>query len=237
MPPVDLVPAGDHHALAGHEVVLLLDTHATDGLTDAEARSRLERYGPNQLPRAATAGPLRRLLGQLRNPLVYVLLAAAAITLALGDLVEASVILGVVVVNTIVGFVQESKAEAALDALRAMVSTQARVRRSGRVATVASEEVVPGDVVLVEAGDKVPADLRLLGHARLAVDESALTGESLPVVKDEDAVPVETPVSDRRSMLYSGTLVTSGSGVGVAVALPRVTPVCTGPEPGGANPT
>lgn len=218
MPPVDLVPAGDHHALAGHEVVLLLDTHATDGLTDAEARSRLERYGPNQLPRTATAGPLRRLLGQLHHPLVYVLLAAAAITLALGDLVEASVILGVVVVNTIVGFVQESKAEAALDALRAMVSTQARVRRSGRVATVASEELVPGDVVLVEAGDKVPADLRLLRHARLAVDESALTGESLPVVKDEDAVPIETPVSDRHSMLYSGTLVTSGSGVGVAVA-------------------
>jgi len=218
MTPTDLTTSGDHHALAGHEVVLLLETHPTEGLSESEARDRLDRYGPNQLPHAAGAGPIRRFLRQLHHPLVYVLLAAGAVTLALGDLVEAAVILGVVLINTLVGYVQESKAEAALDALRAMVRTQARVRRGGRVDTVPSEDVVPGDVVLIEAGDKVPADLRLLRHAELRVDESALTGESVPVQKDEDALPPDTPVSDRRNMLYSGTLVTSGSGIGVTVA-------------------
>ncbi len=124
-----------------------------------------------------------------------------------------------VLVNAVVGFVQESKAEAALDALRAMVHTQ----REGAPRTVTSrslpsERLVPGDLVLVEAGDKVPADLRLLEHGELQVDESALTGESVPVVKDEVVLPAATPVADRRNMVYSGTLVTHGAGTGVVVA-------------------
>jgi cation-transporting ATPase F len=207
-----------HHGLAGHEVVLLLETHPQRGLTAAEAADRLARFGPNTLPQATTAGPLRRFLRQLQDPLIYVLLAAGVITLALGEVVDSSVIFGVVLVNSIIGFVQESKAEAELDALRAMVRTEARVVRDGGARTVPSDELVPGDLVRVEAGDKVPADLRLLGHAELQVDESALTGESLPVVKDEDALPVDTAVADRQNMLYSGTLVTHGTGSAIVVA-------------------
>src|SRR5512144_193946 len=207
-----------HHGLAGHEVVLLLETDPQQGLSAAESADRLDRFGPNVLPHAEAAGPLRRFLRQLQHPLIYVLLAAGAVTLALGELVDSSVIFGVVVVNSVVGFLQESKAEAALDALRAMVRTEARVVRDGRAHTVASDELVPGDLVRVEAGDKVPADLRLLGHAELQVDESALTGESVPVVKDEVALPLDTAVADRRNMLYSGTLVTHGTGSAIVVA-------------------
>ncbi len=203
-----------HHVLAGHEVVLLLETDPHRGLTSAEAAERLDRFGPNVLPRTGTAGPLRRFLRQFQHPLIYVLIAAGAITLALGEVVDSVVIFGVVLINAVIGFIQESKAEAALDALRAMVRTQARVVRDGRARTVASDELVPGDLVRVEAGDKVPADLRLLGHAELQVDESALTGESVPVVKDEVALPPDTAVADRRNMLYSGTLVTHGTAVG-----------------------
>ena len=206
-----------HHGLAVHEVVLLLATDPHRGLTTAEARSRLDRFGPNLLPRAETAGPLRRFLRQLQHPLIYVLLASGATTLALGEVVDSSVIFGVVLINSIIGFIQESKAEAALDALRAMVSTEARVVRDGSARTVASEMLVPGDLVRVEAGDMVPADLRLLAHAELHVDESALTGESVPVVKDEVALPLETVVADRRNMLYSGTLVTHGTGSAIVV--------------------
>ncbi|MBE3074423.1 MAG: HAD-IC family P-type ATPase [Actinobacteria bacterium] len=207
-----------HHGLASREVVLLLETDPHRGLTAAESADRLARFGPNVLPHAKTAGPLRRFLGQLQDPLIYVLLASGATTLALGEVVDSSVIFGVVLLNSVIGFVQESKAEAELDALRAMVRTEARVVRDGRARTVASDELVPGDLVRVEAGDKVPADLRLLGHAELQVDESALTGESVPVVKDEVALPADTVVADRRNMLYSGTLATHGTGSAIVVA-------------------
>lgn len=210
--------ANAHHGLAAHEVVLLLETDPAGGLTEGEARHRSERYGPNVLPQARRAGLLARVLSQVTHPLVYVLVASCAISLALGEHVNAAVIFGVVAVNTIVGYVQESKAEAALDALRAMVRTQVRVVRDGRARKVASEDLVPGDLVLVEAGDKVPADLRLIRQAQLRVDESALTGESVPVVKDEVVLPADTPVADRRNMLYSGTLVTAGAGAGITVA-------------------
>ena len=214
-------PAGRvnaHHGLAAPEVVLLLETDARSGLAEAEAGCRRECYGPNALPQARRVGPLARVLGQVNNPLIYVLLAAGAVTLALGEHVDAAVIFGVVAVNTLIGYVQDWKAEAALDALRAMVRTEARVVRDGRARTAPSEDLVPGDLVLVEAGDKVPADLRLVRVAELAADESALTGESVPVVKDEVVLPAGTPVADRRNMLYSGTLVTSGTGAGITVA-------------------
>ena len=207
-----------HHGLATHEVVLLLETDAQRGLSDHEAERRLQRFGPNLLPALETAGPLVRFARQFNHPLIYVLLGAGMVTLALGELVDASVIFGVVLVNAAVGFVQESRAEAALDALRAMVQTSAKVRRDGHVRSLPSERLVPGDLVLVEAGDKVPADLRLLELGELQVDESALTGESVPVVKDEVVLPAATPVADRRNMVYSGTLVTHGSGTGVVVA-------------------
>ncbi|MEV4478906.1 HAD-IC family P-type ATPase [Micromonospora coxensis] len=211
-------PGGGHHALAVHEVVLLLETDPDRGLTDDEAAARLARFGPNVLPAAARGGTLRRLLRQFQNPLVYVLLVAGVVTLLLAEYVDSAVIVGVVVVNAVIGFLQESKAESALDALRAMVRTEARVVRGGRHLRVPSEQLVPGDLVLVEAGEKVPADLRLARADELRADESALTGESLPVRKDEVAVPDETPVADRRNVLYSGTLLTGGSGAGIVVA-------------------
>lgn len=208
----------DHHGLAAHEVVLLMQTDPDRGLDPADARERLDRFGPNELPPVAGTNPLVRLLHQLNSPLVIILLAAGAISLLLGEPVDAAVIFGVVVLNTVIGYVQEARAEAALDALRSMVRTEATVVRAGRPNRIPSTELVPGDVVLVEAGDKVPADLRLVRHTELRTDESALTGESDPVAKDEDVLPAATPVADRHNMLYSGTLVTTGSGVGVAVA-------------------
>ncbi|MGF1664393.1 MAG: HAD-IC family P-type ATPase [Kineosporiaceae bacterium] len=201
-----------------HEVVLLLETHPQEGLSSAEASRRLDRYGPNVLPRAQGSGVLGRVGRQFHNPLIYVLLVAGGVTVALGELVDATVIFGVVLVNAVVGFVQESKAEAALDALRLMVRTKVRVRRDGQVAVMDSEDLVPGDVVILDTGDKVPADLRLIEASELQADESALTGESVPVAKDEVAVPADTPVADRRSVLYSGTLITHGTGRGVVVA-------------------
>jgi cation-transporting P-type ATPase F len=206
------------HGLPTHEIVLLLETDARRGLSEAKAAERLGAYGPNVLPAAAPTSRLVRLLRQLSSPLVLILLVSGVVALMLGEPVDATVIFGVVAVNAVIGYLQEARAEAALDALRSMVRTQARVVRDGRTRHVPSEDLVPGDLVLVEAGDKVPADLRLVRHAELQVDESALTGESLPAAKDEDALPTATPVADRRNMLYSGTLVTSGTGAGTVVA-------------------
>ncbi len=206
------------HSLDQYDVVVLLGSDPKRGLTEAEAAQRLERFGPNVLPATAGVSALRRLLRQLQHPLIYVLLAAGAVTLALGEYVDSAVIFGVVVVNAVVGYIQESHAEAALDALRAMVRTRASVVRDGRARIIASDGLVPGDLVRLEAGDKVPADLRVLRHAELNVDESALTGESLPVAKDEAALPLGTAVADRRNMLHSSTLVTHGRASAIVVA-------------------
>ncbi|HEX5540841.1 MAG TPA: HAD-IC family P-type ATPase [Micromonospora sp.] len=211
------VPIDGHHGLPLHEVVLLLETDPQRGLTEAEAGARLDRFGHNLLPTVAKVSVLRRLARQFHNPLVYVLLAASGVTLALADYIDSAVIFAVVLINAIIGFIQESRAEAALDVLRSLVRTEARVVRDGRERRVPSDELVPGDLVVVEAGDKIPADLRLVRPTELRVDESALTGESAPVRKDETVVPPETPVADRRNMLYSGTLVTGGSAHAVVV--------------------
>jgi cation-transporting ATPase F len=212
------VTANSHHTLAAHEVVLLLETDPHRGLDSAQAAERLDRFGPNALPAARGAGLLVRILRQFHHPLIYVLLVAGAVTAALGEFIDSAVIFGVVVINALVGFIQESKAEAALQSLRAMVHTDATVIRDGRERRVSSEELVPGDLVVIEAGDKVPADVRLLRQTELHVDESALTGESLSVAKDEVVLPEGTPVADRLNMAYSGTLVTAGNGAGVVVA-------------------
>jgi cation-transporting ATPase F len=206
------------HALPAHEVVLLLETDPHHGLSSDEVSERLARFGPNRLPAGKGAGLLVRILGQFHHPLIYVLLAAGAITAGLGEYVDSAVIFGVVVINAVVGFIQESKAETALEGLRSMVRTLARVVRDGQERTVPSDDLVPGDLVLLDAGDKVPADLRLTRLTELRVNESALTGESVPVSKDEAVVPDAAPVADRRNMAYSGTLVTTGQGAGIVVA-------------------
>ncbi|MCH0540832.1 HAD-IC family P-type ATPase [Streptomyces sp. MUM 203J] len=206
------------HGLSAYEAVLLLETDAERGLGSDEAARRLDRFGPNALPAATGGGLLRRILTQFHHPLIYVLVAAGAITAALGEFVDSAVIFGVVLVNALIGVIQESKAEAELESLRSMARTTARVVRDGRERTVPSEDLVPGDLVLVEAGAKVPADIRLLRVAELRVDESALTGESAPVAKDEVVLDPRTPVADRSNTVHSGTLVTAGQGTGIAVA-------------------
>jgi cation-transporting P-type ATPase F len=210
--------ASHHHGLDVHEVLLLVGTEADVGLSDDEAGRRLDRYGPNVLPALASRGALVRFLLQFHHPLIYVLLAAAAITGFLGETVDASVIMGVVVVNAVIGFVQESKAERALEALVAMVRTEATVIRGGERRQIDSERLVPGDVVVLGSGDKVPADVRLMALRDLQVDESALTGESVPAAKTSLMLPVDTVVADRTNMAYAGTLVTYGRARGVVIA-------------------
>jgi calcium-translocating P-type ATPase len=205
------------HALPGNEALRRLGSSEA-GLAGAEAKARLQRYGPNRLPAPERRGPLRRFLAQFRNVLIYVLLGAAAVAAALGEGEDALVILGVVVINAIVGFVQEGKAETALEAIGGMLSPKATVVREGARTTVPAEDLVPGDIVFLQSGDRVPADLRLLSTTGLRCDEAALTGESIPVDKDEAPVPAGADLGDRRSMAYSGTLVTSGQATGVAVA-------------------
>lgn len=215
---VSVTATAAHHGLPAHEVVLLLETDPHRGLSDDEAAERLQRFGPNALPLAKRGGLLLRILRQFHHPLIYVLLVAGAITAGLQEYIDSSVIFGVVVLNAIVGFIQESKAESALEGLRSMVRTQATVIRDGHEHTVASEDLVPGDLVLLESGDKVPADLRLVRATELHLNESALTGESAAVHKSVAVLPEATPVADRLNMVYSGTLVTAGRGAGIAVA-------------------
>jgi len=198
-------------------VFSLLDT-GPGGLAKDKADLRLGEYGHNRLPEVSTRGPLVRFLYQFHNVLIYVLLAASGVTAMLGHWVDAGVILGVVVVNAVIGFVQEGKAENALKAIRRMLSPQAMVLRDGQRATIPADELVPGDVVFMQSGDKVPADLRLFRVKSLQIQESVLTGESVAVEKRIEPVTDDAELGDRCSMAYSGTLVTYGQGRGVVVA-------------------
>jgi cation-transporting ATPase F len=207
-----------HHGLSAAEVLRLAESDAEHGLSAGQAADRLTRFGPNELPPLERRGALLRLVLQLHHPLIYVLLAAAAVTGLLGEVVDAGVVLGVVLVNAVVGFVQEARAEHALDALAAAVRTGATVVRDGVATRLPSAELVPGDVVLLDEGDRVPADLRLLRTRELRVDESALTGESRPAAKSPPELPVDTVLADRADMAHASTLVTSGGGRGVVVA-------------------
>ena len=220
-PVPDPAPAAEvteHHTVTSGDVVTSLGSHDSHGLDEAVAVRRLETDGPNTLPQAHGDSLVRRVLLQFHNPLIYVLLVAGAATLLLGEYVDASVILAVVLVNALVGFVQESKALAALDSLRSMARGDARVVRDGLVRTVSSDELVAGDLVALEPGEKVPADLRLVESTELLVDESSLTGESTSVVKSDGVLATATRVADRHNMLYAGTLVRSGTAHGVVVA-------------------
>ena len=195
------------------------------GLTQDVAAQRLDLYGPNRLRRAKTRGPWRRFVAQFQNILIYILLAAGVVTALLGHWVDTSVILGVVVINAIIGFIQEGKAEKAMDAVRRMLSVEAMVLRDGARRSIPAENLVPGDVVFLQSGDKVPADLRLIKVKEFRVEEAALTGESMPVEKATEAVDEMASMGDRYGMAYSGTLVTSGTATGVVVATSDVTEI------------
>jgi magnesium-transporting ATPase (P-type) len=210
--------ANTWHALSAEEVVKRLATDDVRGLDPSEASDRLQKYGPNRLPEGKRRGPLKRFLAQFNNVLVYVLLGAGFIKLMLGLWVDASIIFGVVVLNAVLGFIQEGRAEKALDSIRNMLSAEARTVRGGETRLMPAEQLVPGDVVLLESGDKIPADLRLADVKNLRTEEAALTGESVPADKNTNAAPANSTVGDRECMAFSGTLVVSGRATGVVVA-------------------
>jgi len=191
---------------------------AVEGLSAAEVARRRAEFGLNVLERARGDGPWQLLFRQIHNPLIYVLLVSAALAMAMGKGLDGVVVLGVVVLNTIIGFLQEYRAGRAIEALIEMVPDTATVVRGGVRATVPAAELVPGDIVLLQSGDKVPADLRLLTVRGLQVEEAALTGESAPVSKGTDPVAVGAVVGDRTNMAFSGTLVTYGTASAVVVA-------------------
>lgn len=198
---------------------------SADGIETAEAKLRLDRHGPNRLPEAPRAGPVQRLLRQFHNLLIYVLIGAALLTALLGHWVDTVVILAVVIVNAVIGFVQEGRAEEALSAIRDMLAPAARLLRDGRRLTVAADGIVPGDLVILEAGDRVPADLRLTRANGLRIQEAVLTGESVAVEKGTAPVPEESALGDRTSMAFSGSLVAAGSGRGIVVATGAATEI------------
>ena len=174
---------------------------ATDralGLDASEAAARLERYGPNRLPAGKTRGPFMRFLSQLDNVLVYALLGAGFTKLMLGLWIDAGIILGVVLINALLGFIQEGKAEKALESIRNMLCAEARTLRGGETRLIPAEELVPGDIVLLESGDKIPADLRLVETKNLRTEEAALTGESVPTDKSIEPVPEKATATAMR---------------------------------------
>ncbi|MCX7919051.1 MAG: cation-transporting P-type ATPase [bacterium] len=211
---------GKHwHHLPTQEIIELLDTDPQKGLDLFEVKRRQEHFGPNQLTPRKGKSPILRFLAQFHNPLIYILLVASVITLVLKDVVDAVVIFAVVLVNAIVGFIQESKAEKAIEALAKVVATETTVIRARKQLRVNATELVPGDIVLVKSGDKVPADIRLIRSRDLQVAEATLTGESVPVMKEaEEILPKETILADRRNMIYASTLVTYGQGEGIVIA-------------------
>jgi magnesium-transporting ATPase (P-type) len=213
------------HAQAAADVMHAQGVVRRDGLREAEAAARRARHGANVLPQPVRRGPLQRFLLQFHNVLIYVLLAAGAVTALLGHWIDSGVIFGVVVINAIIGFIQEGKAEKALDAIRDMLSPHAQVLRDGQRREIAAEELVPGDIVFLVSGDKVPADLRLVEVRSLRIEEAALTGESVAADKAIDPAGADAPLGDRTCMAYSGTLVTYGQGVGVVVGTGAATEI------------
>ncbi len=227
-------PAGDRplgasqiwHTLEGSAVVQALHTSPQDGLTPEEARARLQSHGPNELAEAPRPGLLHNLIAQFNSFLVIVLIAAAVISAVLGDWIEAAVILAIVLLNAVLGLIQEHRAEQALDALRRLSAPEAHVIRGGHRLIVPAGELVPGDIVLLEAGNYIPADLRLIESVNLRIEEAALTGESVPVEKDAGVVLVQDiNLGDRRNTAFMGTLVTYGRGRGAVVSTGMLTQI------------
>lgn len=210
---------GKHwHHLPADEVIDLLDSDKEKGLDLFEVEHRRKHFGTNAITGKKGIGPFLRFLLQFHQPLIYILIAAGAVTAFLQELVDAAVIAGVVAINAVIGFIQESKAVKAIEALARTVTTEATVVRAGRKQRISSVEMVPGDIVLLQSGDKVPADMRLFQTKDLQVDESVLTGESVPVHKKPQVLDHGTVLADRRNMAYASTLVTYGQGSGVVIA-------------------
>jgi Ca2+-transporting ATPase len=197
------------HALQRDEILPALGSRES-GLTATEAADRLRGYGPNELQAARKPSKVAVFLRQFLSPLIYVLVAAAAVSIAVGHYADAGVIATVLLLNAVIGYAQETRAERAMEALMGMAAPRAKIEREGRVTQVTAREVVPGDIILLETGDRVPADARLLEEFNLRVNEAALTGESMPVDKSTTRLHEETPVAERKNIVFMSTVVTNG---------------------------
>ncbi|MDR2240262.1 MAG: cation-transporting P-type ATPase [Zoogloeaceae bacterium] len=211
-------PAPAWHNLPAEDAAARLEADCQRGLSQAEAEQRLLRHGPNRLPPPPRPSAWLRFLRQFHNVLIYIMLIAAAMTALLAHWIDTAVLLAAVLVNACIGFIQEGKAEAALDAIRNMLSLRANVIRDGERGEIAADDLVPGDIVVLASGDKAPADLRLVAAKGLLINEALLTGESEAVEKSPLPVAADAPLGDRRCMLYSGTLVAAGQATGIVVA-------------------
>lgn len=200
------------------QVIGMLESSQTAGLTNNEACTRLQQFGPNQISETKRISEWQRFLLQFHQPLIYILLTATAITIALGEWVDASVIFAVVLVNAVIGYLQEAKAEKAINELARMLLTEATVRRDGKKQRIPSTSLVPGDLVFLQSGDSVPADLRLIQQRNLQLEEAALTGESTPVIKQTKPLPADTILAERSNLAFTGTLVTYGQAEGLVIA-------------------
>jgi magnesium-transporting ATPase (P-type) len=213
-----MVIINDYYRISSEEVVEKFNSSMEKGLTIEETNKRQNKYGKNKLPEPEKKNPILVFLSNFNNVLIYLLMAAAVITGFLDHLIDAAVIFAVVIINAVIGFIQEGKAEKAIDGIRKMLSLEANVIRDGSLSKINSENLVPGDIVEVKAGDKVPADMRILKSNNLRAEESALTGESIDSEKNSDLIESEAVIGDRSNMLFSGTLITSGKGLGIVTA-------------------
>ena len=207
------------YTLSTDEMVKLQDSHVTEGLSESEAAQRLQIFGKNLLPEKKKVNVIIKFIKHFNDILIYVLFVAAAITLFLAHYIDTAVIVVVAIINASIGFFQENKAEKALEDIKKMLSLKAQVLRHGKRLEIDASELVPGDVVMLSPGDKVPADLRLIRADNLRIEESPLTGESVPTGKQVDALPQDTMLGDRINMAFSGTTVSAGTGVGIVVAV------------------
>src|SRR6056297_677945 len=212
-------------ALSAKDVVRHLDGNADSGLTADEARSRLETHGPNKLPRDKRKSLLSILGNQFQSVIVWLLAFAAGLSFAFGEYAEGIAIVVLLFVNAVIGFLTELRAARSMEALMKIADVQTRVRRGGQDQVIDARGIVPGDLVVLEAGDMVTADLRLLEASKMQVDEAVLTGESTPVEKFTDAIAEDAEVGDRFNMVFKGTAITQGSGLGIAVATAKETEI------------
>lgn len=199
------------------EKVLEIFESSIQGLETNEVKIRITKYGLNEIRRKKKDSVLKVLWRQINNPLIWVLIGSSLIATLLGKITDGMVVLAVVIVNSIIGFIQEYKAGKAIEALSSMVPENATVIRNGHIETIPVSEIVPGDIVQVTAGDRIPADMRIIQQKNLQVEEAALTGESLPSQKTTEAVSPDAVIGDRKCMVYSGTLVVSGTATAVVV--------------------
>lgn len=203
--------------MTADEVIQALQT-TPQGLKEEEAKSRLAKFGANELVAEEKTSPLEILIRQFKGVLIIILIIATILSALVGELVDAIIIFAIVLACALLGFWQEYHAEKSLEALKKMLAPTITVIRDGKEKEIPSKELVPGDAILLEAGDRVPADARLIEVVNLQVDEAALTGESVPVTKELDALPETTYVADRKNIAFSGTTITYGKGKAVVIA-------------------